>query len=94
MAIQKFKVIIEVIETKYFEKIFDFNSVDFYEEDEEIPTNMYDEIPELLEEEIIEDFFNDSDSWTWNEPAIGSGDGFFIESIELINPSGSHKLSG
>ncbi len=50
MAIQKFKVIIEVIETKYFEKIFDFNSVDFYEEDEEIPTNMYDEIPELLDE--------------------------------------------
>ena len=35
-------------------------------------------------EEEEEDFLNDPDSWNWNQPAIGSSDGFCIEDIELI----------
>ena len=49
MPIQKFKVTMEVIDTRYYEKIFDFDSEDFYEPDDEIPNNMYEVVPELLE---------------------------------------------
>jgi hypothetical protein len=84
MPIQKFKVVIEVIETKYFEKIFEFDSDDFYDSDEEIPQNMHEEDPDIIEDVIEEDFLNDPDSWNCNQPAIGNRDGFFIESVELI----------
>lgn len=90
MPIQKYKVIIEVIDTRYYEKVFEFDSDDFYEPDEEVPQNMYEECPELLEEVINEDFLSDSGSWEWDEPEIGPGDGFFIEKVELIK-SGRSK---
>ncbi len=84
MAMQRYKVIMEVIDTKYYEKTFDFDSDDFYEPNEIVPQNMYDEIPELLEEIIYEDFQDDSSSWDWNKPEIGNRDGVFIEQVELI----------
>ena len=84
MSIQKFKVVIEVIETKYFEKIFEFDTDNFYDPEEEIPQNMHEEDPDIIEDVIEEDFLNDPDSWNWNQPAIGSSDGFCIEDIELI----------
>jgi len=84
MPIQKFKAIIEVIDTKYFEKIFEFDSDDFYDSDEEIPQNMYEDGADFIEEIIRNDFSCDWNSWEWNQPAIGNRDGFFIESIELI----------
>ena len=79
MPIQKFKVTMEVIDTRYYEKIFDFDSEDFYEPDDEIPNNMYEDVPELLEEVINDDFLDSPSDWDWNQPEIGSGDGFFIE---------------
>lgn len=84
MSIQKYKVVIEVIDTRYYEKIFEFDSDDFYEPDEEVPLNMYEGCPELLEEVINEDFLSNPETWEWNEPAIGSSDGFSIEEVELI----------
>jgi len=84
MPIQKFRAIIEVIETKYFEKIFEFDSDDFYDPGEEVPQNMYEDDSCLMDELIEEDFINDVDSWEWNQPAIGSNDGFSIESVDLI----------
>ena len=50
MAIQKFKVIMELIDTKYFEKTFEIESDDFYEPDDLVPQNIYEDLPEILEE--------------------------------------------
>jgi hypothetical protein len=92
MPIQKFKVTMEVIDTRYYEKIFDFDSEDFYEPDDEIPNNMYEDIPELLEEVINDDFLDSPSDWDWNQPEIGSGDGFFIEKVELMLPKPTSQL--
>ena len=40
---------------------------------------MYEDVPELLEEVINDDFLDSPSDWDWNQPEIGSGDGFFIE---------------
>ena len=92
MPIQKFKVTMEVIDTRYYEKIFDFDSEDFYEPDDEIPNNMYEDVPELLEEVINDDFLDSPSDWDWNLPEIGSGDGFFIEKVELMLPKPTSQL--
>ncbi|QWD10068.1 hypothetical protein G6713_04980 [Polynucleobacter paneuropaeus] len=88
MSIQKFKVIVEVIDTKYFEKIFEFDSDDFYDPEEEIPQNMYEsDFDEIMEDIIMQDFSSDPNSWEWNQPAIGNRDGLYIEQVVLIQAS-------
>ena len=87
MAIQKYRVIVELIETRYYEKTFDIESDNFYEPDEEIPPNIYEDLPEILEDIFCNNFQDDFDSWEWNKPAIGNRDGLFIEQVELIQPN-------
>lgn len=84
MPAQKFKVTIEIIESRYFTKIFELDSSEFYDPNNLIPNNMYDEISDLLDEIFIEDFEYMSDCWECNQAAVGPNDGVFIETVELI----------
>lgn len=84
MKIQKFKVVIELVETKYYEKVFELNSNDFYEQHEKTPQNMYSEIPDLLNEIFVEDFEYISDTWIWDQPAISPRDGVYIDTVQLL----------
>jgi len=92
MATQKYKVIMELIDTKYFEKTFEIESDDFYEPDDVVPQNIYEDLPEILEEIFCNDFQDNSHGWGWNEPAIGNRDGFFIEQIELIQSNANNPI--
>ena len=84
MSIQKYHVVIEVTETRYYEKSFEINSNDYFEPDEEVPADMLSEIQDLLEEVFIEDFEYAQDSWEQIESAVGPSDGVCVESIEVI----------
>ena len=84
MSIQKYHVVIEVTETRYYEKSFEINSDDYFEPDEEVPADMLSEIQDLLEEVFIEDFEYAGDSWEFIESAVGSSDGVCVETVEVI----------
>ena len=84
MVIQKFHVVIEVTESRYYEKSFEVNSDDYFESNEEVPTDMLSEIQDLLEEVFIEDFEYSQDSWGLIESAVGPSDGVCVDSVEAI----------
>jgi|LauGreDrversion4_1035100.scaffolds.fasta_scaffold13949_5 hypothetical protein len=88
MPIQKFKVTMEVIDTRYYEKIIEINTDDYFEPDDEIPHNMYEsDFDEIMEGIFIQDFSSDPNSWEWNQPAIGNRDGLYIEQVMFIQAS-------